>query len=321
MRKNKALIIFEVLILIGIISIIAYKSFFMEKQENNNYEYSDYYEYNGKKYEKNDDLELILFAGLDSYDNQIVDSYRNDNLADCVVLLVLNKEDKTVLPIQINRDTMCNYHILGIGGRITGDGYGQLALSHSYGSGDIGSLINVKDAVSNLLTGINIDYYISMTMDAVSIVNDEAGGVEVFVEDDFSGIDNSIIMGELNTLTGNHALTFVRSRRGLDDSSNLARMNRQKVYLRALYDKCKTLALKDNDFVYRTLNSVGEYIIANTNIYGLSDICNTLIDYKLLESVKLDGKAIIGNEGYIEYYIDDNYLKDFCIKTFYKQVK
>ena len=293
----------------------------MEKQENNSYEYSEYYEYNGKKYKEDDDLELIMFAGLDSYDNDIVDSYRNDSLADCVVLLVLNKEDKTVLPIQINRDTMCDYHILGIGGRIAGDGFGQLALSHSYGSGDVDSLINVKDAVSEMLTGINIDYYVSIPMEAVSIVNDKAGGVEVYVEDDFSAIDSSIIMGEVNTLTGSHALTFVRSRKGLDDSSNLARMNRQRVYLRALYEKCKVLVEKDQDFVYSTLNSVGDYIIANTNIYGLSDICNQMIDYKLLDAIKLEGEAKVGQEGYIEYYVDDDYIKKFSIDHFYKEVK
>ena len=321
MKKNKLLRIIMVFILISIIGLIAYKIFFIDKNNSESYAYTEYFEYDGKKYEQNKDLQLILFTGLDTYDNTIVDSYRNDNLADCIILLVFNKENKTVLPIQINRDTMCNYHILGIGGRIAGDDYGQIALSHSYGSGDIGSLVNVKDAVSDLLTGVYIDYYISTTMDSVAVVNDAAGGVEVYVEDDFSSIDSSIVMGQNNTLMGNQALTFVRSRKGLDDSSNVSRMNRQRVYLKALYEKCKDLIEKDSDFVYNTLNKVLDYIIANTNIYGLSDIGNTLLDYELLDSVKLEGKPIVGDEGFVEYYVDEDYLKQFCIKYFYSEVK
>lgn len=280
----------------------------------------DYLEYNGNIYEQNPNLQFILCVGLDSYSNNTQDSYKNDELADCIVLLALDKNNKTVLPIQINRDTMTNFHVLGIGGRITNDTFGQIALSHTYGSGDIDSLVNVKDAVSELMCGVKIDYYMSLTMDAVGMINDKAGGVTVLVEDDFSGVDDTLIQGQEVTLFGDHALTFVRSRSGLNDSTNLNRLNRQKVYLRALYDTCKKKVETDQDFVSNSLNSITEYIIANTNIYGLSDIGNTLLDYKLLDAVQLKGEAKKGDT-YMEFYPDETSLKEFCINTFYKEVK
>lgn len=280
----------------------------------------DYFEYNGNYYEQKNNLQIILCVGLDSYADNTDETYRNSELADCIVLLVLDKNNNTILPIQINRDTMTSFHVLGIGGRITNDSFGQIALSHSYGSGDIDSLINVKDAVSDLMCGIKIDYYMSLTMDAVGMINDKAGGVTVLVEDDFSGIDDTLIQGQEVTLMGDHALTFVRTRQGLDDPTNINRLNRQRVYLRALYETCKEKVNTDQDFVRNSLESITEYIIANTNIYGLSDIGNTLLEYQLLDAVQLKGEAKQGNE-YMEFYVDDDSLKELCINTFFKEVK
>lgn len=52
-------------------------------------------------------------------------------------------------------------------------------------------------------------------MDGIVEMNDLLGGVTVTVEDDFSQVDSSLVMGKRVTLTGQQALTFVRSRRGV----------------------------------------------------------------------------------------------------------
>lgn len=314
LRKN------IVILSIALILVCLFFVFSSIKKNNNKKEISDdytmYYEYDGKLYYQNEDLQLILFAGLDSYDNNIVDSYRNSELSDCLVLLVLDNVNKTILPIQINRDTMCTYKVLGIGGQIAGESYGQIALAHTYGTGDMASLVNTKDAVSELFFDVGIDYYMSLPMNAVSVLNDKAGGVSVFIEDDFSSIDPSLVQGEEVLLKGDQALTFVRSRSGLDDSSNIARMERQRVYLRALFEKCSELVKKDSSFSQDALESISEYLIANTNTYGLSDIMNTLLSYELLDAVRLDGNARKGDT-YIEFYVDKAKLDKFCINTFY----
>ena len=321
--RNFIILILAILIVIGgfiVIGVIEKNADEKFQEQVNKYAQSlEYYEYNGKNYIQDDNLQVILCVGLDKYDNNIADSYRNDELADCIVLLVLDKTEKTILPIQINRDIMTNYHVLGIGGKITDDQYGQIALSHTYGSGDIASLVNVKDAVSDLMCGIKIDYYMSLTMDAVGKINDRAGGVTVFVEDDFSSIDDTLIQGQEVTLQGDHALTFVRARQGLDDPSNINRLKRQRVYLRALYDTCKDKVDTDEDFVRSSLESVTEYIIANTNIYGLSDIGNTLLDYYLLDAVQLQGTPTQAE--YVEFYVDEDALEELCINTFFKEVQ
>ena len=55
------------------------------------------------------------------------------------------------------------------------------------------------------LPGLIIDYYVSMNMDAIGILNDAVGGVRVLVEDDFSEVDASIPMG-ITRLEGRQAL-------------------------------------------------------------------------------------------------------------------
>lgn len=276
-------------------------------------------EINNSFYKQKDNIDLILCVGLDSYENEISEGYTNNELADFITLLIVDKENKTTLPIHINRDTMCNIDILGIGGKLAGKTYEQLSFAHSYGDGDLRSLTNVKNAVSDLLHGIRINNYISLTMNSVPIITDEVGGVNVLVEDDFSSIDASLKMGEYLTLRGDQSLTFVRTRSGLEDSSNLARMKRQRVYLRALYESCKDKK-GDDKFVYNLLSDIGDSYISNIDIYSLSDLGNTLIDYELLEAIPLEGEAIKG-EKFMEYYVDEKTIDDICIKYLFDEVK
>ena len=321
MRKNND----NLKIIATVIMAILIIAFFVTSiiKDNNKEEsyYSPDFTYNEVDYRRKNNQELVLFVGLDAYTRNNEDSYRNNNLADTIILLVIDNNDNKILPIQINRDTMCEYPILGVGNKLAGNEYGQIALAHSYGDGGIVSLVNVKDAVSELLTGININEYLSITMDAVGIVNDEAGGVEVYIEDDFSNIDSSLTQDSYMTLTGDQALTYVRSRMGLDDSSNVARMNRQKEYLKSLYDKSKSLIKEDADYVARTFNAISPYLVANLDIYALSDLTNKVLEYEVLDSIKLNGEIIVDEDGYVQNLLDQEELIDFCLDTFYEVIK
>ncbi|MDO5440231.1 MAG: LCP family protein [Erysipelotrichaceae bacterium] len=320
--RYKPILVILVIILLFVSLAMGVRIFENSNNEEVIEEYDDSYNpytiINNKKYKMKDNIEVILCVGLDTYELENKDDYTNDNFADFVTLLVLDNEKKTTLPIQINRDTMCEIDVLGIGGKIAGKTIRQLAFAHTYGSGDLSSLVNVKDAVATLLHDIKVDYYLSLTMDAVPTINDDVGGVEVYVEDDFSNIDNGLKMGEYVTLSGKQALTYVRSRSGLEDSSNLNRMKRQRVYLRSLYDKCK---VKQNDekFVYDILSDINDNLLSNTTLADLSDLGNTLIEYDLLDSITLDGESKVG-ERFNEYYIDQKTIDDMCIRYLFKEV-
>ena len=197
----------------------------------------NYFYYNGEEYAMRDNIETFLVMGLDKYEGESVgDSYNNDQQADFNMLFVIDNEKHTYSAIHLNRDSMTNINVLGVAGEKIDTFEGQLALAHTYGNGREVSCRNTADAVSELLNGIAIERYISVTMDAVPVITDLVGGVEVEIKDDFSGVDDSLVMGETVTLNGEQSLTFVRSRYGLEDSSNSTRMLRQQEYLSSLFE-------------------------------------------------------------------------------------
>ena len=93
------------------------------------------------------------------------EGYVNNQQADFLLLLVMDKQHETCTPIQLNRDTMTQIQILGVTGEPAGTFTGQLALAHTYGSGEEDSCENTVLAVENLLYGMEIDHYVSLTMD------------------------------------------------------------------------------------------------------------------------------------------------------------
>jgi hypothetical protein len=104
-------------------------------------------------------------------------SYNNKGEADMVSVVIFDEKNQRIDVIALNRDTMVTMPALGLGGKQAGTAFGQLALSHTYGTGMEDSCENTRKTVSDLLYGVSIDYYIALNMDAISILNDQVGGV------------------------------------------------------------------------------------------------------------------------------------------------
>ena len=275
--------------------------------------------YNGTAYAKKEDLETVLLMGLDKFEGNSPESYLNNQQADFLLVLVIDEQAQTCTPIQLNRDTMTQIQILGVTGEPAGTFTGQLALAHTYGSGEEDSCENQVLAVSNLLYGMEIDHYISMTMDGVALLNDLVGGVTVEVMDDFSGIDDTLVQGETVTLLGEHALTYVRSRGGLDDSTNLHRMERQRQYLSALQGQMKK-ASQEEGFTLDALMQINEYLVSDCTINQLSDLAENLNTYEVGEILTTQGEAQVGEE-FMEFTVDEDALQQLVMEVFYEPVE
>lgn len=277
------------------------------------------YEYNGVEYVKNEDVESFLILGLDKFEDAINnDSYNNDQRADFLMLLVFDNSEKKFTAVHLNRDTMVNMNVLGVAGQKIGTVNKQLALAHTYGNGRDVSCRNTADAVSELLNGVKVNHYLSITMDAVPILNDLLGGVEVTVLDDFSGIDDTLIKGETVTLHGDHALTYVRERYGLEDSSNSTRMVRQRQYMTAVYDKAMLKIENDDNFVIEASSKLADYIVSDRSVNQLQEIAKKLSQYKFTEIETLDGESVI-KDGLMEFRPDADSIDKIVFELFYKK--
>lgn len=271
----------------------------------------------GVNYVPNEDLEVILLIGVDKYESQTqYESYNNTQRADFLVLLLMDKEAETYTALHLNRDTMTEIPVLGVRGEKAGTVTGQLALAYTYGSGGVDSCRNTAEAVSSLLYGIEIDHYLSFTMDAVAKINDLAGGVTLTVLDDLTSVSPAMFQGATVTLDGEMALAYVRVRYGLEDSSNLRRMERQRQYLTALRDALTANTAAQEDFLIDALAAVSPYMTSDCTADQLSRLYDRLDLYTDSGIQSIEGEAVKGEE-YMEFYPDETALKQQVVQLFY----
>ena len=255
--------------------------------------------------------------GLDKFSDEVdSSSYDNDQQADFLMLFVLDNQNKTCKAIHINRDTMVEMDVLGVAGQKVGTTTQQIALSHTYGNGQNVSCRNTTKAVSNLLDGIDVTHYLSVTMDAVPVFNDLVGGVTVEVLDDFTGIDDTLVKGEKVTLMGDKALTYVRNRYGLENSTNSNRMIRQKQYIEELYRITREKTKSDENFVLTAWQELSQYAVSDCYEQDLLRIYEKISGYEYLGTVNIEGKSLVG-ESFMEFYPDEEKLEKLVLEMFY----
>ncbi len=325
-KKSILRIVAIVLAFVFVISLIFVAIDFWEKQQGvysgeNWIDADGTIEHEGREYVQREELNTYLIMGLDkAADASEADSYNNDRQADFMLLVVLNEADKTCSALHINRDTMTEINILGVAGDKVGTVTKQVALAHTYGNGKEVSCRNAANAVSKLLGGVSIDHYVSVTMDAVPVFTDLVNGVEVTVLDDFTGIDETLVKGETVTLRGEHALNYVRTRYGLADSSNEARMERQRQFLDALYQKTRLCKERDDGFVANAALEIAEYMVSDCSVNQLESLMNKVTSYEFQGIKTLEGESVAG-EVYMEFYPDEALLKQTVIDLFYEAKK
>ncbi len=313
-------------IILLVVFLVSFSLIAVNIYENNRGKYptqttvEQFIEHDGVKYELKEDLETFIVIGLDKmsdYDG-VSDSYNNDKQADFIMLFVLDNKAKTVTPIHINRDTMAEMNILGLNGNPVGSVTKQIALSYNYGNGGKISCRNTLDAVSELLLGMKIKHYASVTMDAVPVYNDLVGGVTLEVLDDFTGIDETLVKGETVALSGQQALTYVRTREGLEDNTNAARMIRQKQYLTALREKTVEKLNSGTKFAVELTTALSDYLISDRSVTQMQELLDKFSSYEFLETLELEGENKVG-EKFMEFYPSEDSITEIVVKAFYRE--
>ena len=171
-----------------------------------------------------------------------------------------------------------------------------------------------------ILNGIKIDHYFALTMDAVPASCDVVGGVELVVLDDFTGIDDSLVKGETITLNGEQALRYVRSRYGLEDETNSARMARQQQYVDAFYNKVRANIEADDEFLVKLVDTMDDHVVYDSSDKRMLNFAEKFDDYEFLGIKEIDGETKLGDE-FVEFYPDEQSLLNLVIDLFYTPKK
>ena len=282
-----------------------------------------YTEYNGKKYQYNNRVTTLLYAGLDSFDElKQTATYGDKARADSIMLIVLDEVSKKMSVVAINRDTMTEVHRFSRKGDDLGVYVTHLGYAYTNGDGGEASCENLKTAVSTLFNNLPIDGYMVSNQTSIVMINDLVGGVTVTVpNDDLAAKYPELTTGNVVTLDESNVRAYVQQRDTAVDFSNEGRIERQKSFVLSFMDEFGSMVKEDASSVWDSLESCSDWMqtdITKNKYLSLADaFSNTNLtpdSYYILE-----GEDQLG-ELHDEFYYDEDALQELIIKLFYREI-
>lgn len=289
--------------------------------------------YNGKVYQRNEDIITILLMGIDkeTYTEVGGTSWSEEEgselaggQADALFLMLLNPHNKQINLIAINRNSMADIDVFDADGNYTGVFKKQIALQHGYGDGREESCERQVQAVSRMFHDIPIDSYAAISMDAIPELNDAVGGITVEVLDDiiYPEYDMDLHQGDTVTLYGEKAYWYIRLRNETVFNSNELRLQRQKQYMTTFAAAAKQQVSSDIRVAVQIFQLAQKYMVTDIDLSSFTYLATEALDYQFdVEHLySLEGETMQGNQ-FEEFYVDDDALQDLIIRLFYEQVK
>lgn len=282
-----------------------------------------YTEYNGKKYQYNNRVTTLLYAGLDSFDElKQTATYGDKARADSIMLIVLDEVSKKMSVVAINRDTMTEVHRFSRKGDDLGVYVTHLGYAYTNGDGGEASCENLKTAVSTLFNNLPIDGYMVSNQTSIVMINDLVGGVTVTVpNDDLVAKYPELTTGNVVTLDESNVRAYVQQRDTAVDFSNEGRIERQKSFVLSFMDEFGAMVKEDASSVWDSLEACSDWMqtdITKNKYLSLADAFSntnlTADSYYILE-----GEDQLG-ELHDEFYYDEDALQELIIKLFYREI-
>jgi LCP family protein required for cell wall assembly len=278
--------------------------------------------YNGGYYRYNNYLKTYLFMGIDT-DDEVYNMDTSDTgyQSDALFLIVANSSDQTLSVITIHRNTMTEIERFTGSGVSMGKAVSQICVQHAYGDGKKLSCTRVEDAVAGLFYNIPIQGYISMNMGAIPGMNDAVGGVQVTVLDDLEYEDRGVSLkkGETVTLSGQEAYCYLRGRDVNDYDSATERLRRQEQYITSFITELQGMDDRQAT-VTDVFNAIEDYTVTDIDI---SSLMSSLLEYEYSEDnmYSIPGETTVGEDGYEEFYVDEDAFYDLIIQVFYEEAE
>jgi len=179
----------------------------------------------------------ILVVGTDTRDGQGDDFGQVDSeLADVIMLLHISKDRKDAVVVSFPRDLLVSIPECPNpdGGTFSAKNRQQINSSIGYG-GVACTHLTVQE-----FTGLKIPFVAMIDFKGVIEMSNAVGGVEVVIDKPISdAYSNFYIDAGTHNLKGTEALGFLRTRHGIGDGSDLARISNQQLFLTSLFNKMK----------------------------------------------------------------------------------
>lgn len=288
----------------------------------NRFEPSQTMEWEGKTYAHYKSyFTNILVIGMDKNDIGEDAGYRSNGQADFLMYLVIDRHNRIITPIHIDRDTVADVPVYGSFGTPAGSRMLQVCLAHAFGGTQHEASINTRQAVMNLMGGIAIDYYLTMDMEGIAALNDALGGVTVTLDEDFSHLDPAMTQGATITLKGKQAEYFVRGRYGIGDYTNSQRMKHQQAYLDAALPLLREKLTQDEELAIGIFDDLADHLCTNISRTWIMNNTYAFKNYEVKPIVWLEGDHSVGQDGFVEFQPDEEALQQLLIDLFYESMR
>lgn len=272
-----------------------------------------YITYNGKKYKINTDIRTVLFMGIDKDLPATVEGEMGTaGQADSLNLLILDTKEKTGKVLQISRDSMTDIDVYDESGEKVMTADGQICLQYAFGDGEKRSCRLTSEKVSELLGGIDIDQYISLTLDGFQVAADAVGGIPITIPEDYTEIDPAFSQGAELVLNGEMAEKYVRSRDTDVLDSNNDRMNRQSQFIKALADRLSDMDITAGQAA-DMYGQLAPYMATNMT----ADDFYKLASYTVSNEIEQIPGEVIEKDGHAQYIVDAEGIRKLMVKEFY----
>jgi LCP family protein required for cell wall assembly len=196
----------------------------------------------------------LLLVGSDTRQGQ-GSGYGNEEseLADVIMLLHISADRKNAVALSFPRDLLVPIPACPNpeGGAFSAMSRQQINSSIAYG-GPVCTLLTIQ-----ALTGVKIPYLGVIDFRGVIEMSNAIGGVEVCVANPIDDPKAKLKLDAgVHTLQGREALAFLRTRYGIGDGSDLARISNQQVFLTSLLRKVKNEGVLNNPiYMYSLANA------------------------------------------------------------------
>lgn len=267
-------------------------------------------------YYRENEISNYLIIGVDTR-GETAQNHQSGGQADFLLLLSVNRRDRSITPVMIDRDTMTQVPTYGVFGNPAGSRMMQICLAQAFSGGKTDGSENTSKAVSMLLGGVKINRCVTMNMDGIAALNDALGGVTVTIREDLTALDPALREGETVRLQGKQAEYFVRGRMNVADGTNASRMQRQETYFLALREQSQALRMQDEAFWQNVLQSLAGHIETDVNENLLLSEIDAYADYEWKTLRTIAGEHRLGEDGFTQFWPDSDALNALLMEIWF----
>lgn len=282
--------------------------------------------YQGKEYKYRDGIINILCLGIDKWVplDQIEERRGNIGMSDTILLVSLDTKNDEVKVIAVPRDTMVEVQTTTEDGGLGPKEKMQICYQYAFGKSVKQSNELTMETVSQLLYDTPIQRYCTLNIEALPILNDAIGGVDVEIREDVEQWEPRLIYGETMHLEGELALRFVKVRNKNRPDGATLRTQRQKQYAVEFVKKAKSVIAKDPTIpvtIFQELQKDGNMstdITLEDIAYLMPEVMGVSFPDDAIQVIP--GESKLGEDGFAEYHRDVDALKELVIDSFYEEV-